>query len=657
MRRDSIRHVRVGMVVALAALFLVPTAAAAQSTAVSGQTVGAAGASSLTIAGHARSLTDLRTASLLGTTAIAGAPVAGPTSEGAGGPVTARDFGAAPSATPTVPTLPPGQADVLGGAGGAVSARGLNAYQSGQANVIAGFGPLDVEPPDQGLCAGNGFVIDTVNLALRVYTSSFVPVSGVQSLAGLIGFPVAQQFGVAKIGGGYILSDPRCLYDAGTGHWFITFLYLGGKGVYSRTGPFPLGPSTYGAEIVLASTGSSPLGTFNVYVLDVSSDPVASNCPCFGDQPLLGADANALLVSTNEYPVFTGGFNGAQVYLLDKAALASGTKSVKVDHFNIGLGVNPPDGNCASSGGAFCFYSVDPTISPTTGSYDTSQSGTAWAISSLDFFGSGDNRLAVWSFTNTASIRSATPSISLSLYLLTGLESYASVGALVPQKAGPIPLGDVVYSNTGTGGGGCVAACAVGPLASNGDGAWDTATYAQGTIWLALSTEIQTPSTSATLGVAFYAVQAAGASVGLANQGYIDVLGANLLFPSVAAGPSGNALVTFTVTGPNNFPSTGFAWVSTTGRGALGSVVYVSAPGQSPQDGFGEYQDIQNSQYRPRWGDYTFAVWSGGTIYFSTEYIQFPNCSDSAFAADPTCGQTRDAFANWGTSLNSVSAS
>ena len=48
-------------------------------------------------------------------------------------------------------------------------------------------------------------------------------------------------------------------------------------------------------------------------------------CPCFGDQPLIGADAKGFYVSTNEFPIFAAGFNGAQVYAMSKAALAAGT--------------------------------------------------------------------------------------------------------------------------------------------------------------------------------------------------------------------------------------------------------------------------------------------------------------------------------------------
>jgi hypothetical protein len=655
MWRTRTRSASIALVLGLSVLFLLPTAGASQSSTPSTQAGSPLASHGPAYAAVGRAPVDLQTAFRIGSTSLAAAT---PLATHAGGPTSAppsfSDY-SRPTGSSAGPALVPStSAASVVASTSAASGMGLNAYDSGQSNFISGFGPLDVEPPDQGLCAGGGYVLETVNLAVQVYNStSFTPVSGVTPLANLVGFPIDQQFGVSKVGGGYILSDPRCLFDTGTGHWFISFLYLGGRGVFSHGGRFPLGANTFGAEFVLASTGHSPMGPFDIYMINVSSDPLASNCPCFGDQPLLGADANTIILSTNEFPIFTGGFNGAQTYLFDKRGMAQGLPAVNVVHFNIGLSVNSPDGSCAASGGLYCFYSVDPTVSPTAKSYDTSGGGTAWAVSSLDFTGAGDTRIAVWSFGDTSSIRSLLPTISLSLDLMTGLEPYSSLGQLVPQQSGAIPLGDTVYSNTGAGGGGCVAACTVGELASNGDGTWDTATYAQGAIWVAVSTAIST-TPSVSMGVAFWVINAAGSSVSLATQGYIAVAGASLLFPSIGVGPSGNALVAFTLTGTTYYPSSAFAWISSTSTGPIGGRIYVSAAGQSPQDGFTEYQSIQTPYYRPRWGDYTWAIWFGGKIYFSTEYIQSPNCSDSAFVLDPTCGATRDEFANWGTSINSV---
>ena len=43
----------------------------------------------------------------------------------------------------------------------------------------------------------------------------------------------------------------------------------------------------------------------------------------------------------------------------------------------------------------------------------------------------------------------------------------------------------------------------------------------------------------------------------------------------------------------------------------------------------------------------------GAGFYFASEYIEYPNCSPrSFFKTDPTCGGTRDDFANFGTSVN-----
>ncbi len=542
------------------------------------------------------------------------------------------------------------------------SALGVNAFDSGTANA-----GLDVEPPDQGLCAGNGFVIDVVNLVLKVYTSSFKPVSSDVALASLVGFPIGQQFGVSPVGGGYILSDPRCLYDAGTGHWFLSFLYLGGPGVFSTGGPFPLHDFAY--EIVLASRTSSPLGGFNVYRIDVSRDPSPKQCPCFGDQPLLGADAFSLIISTNAFPIFGPGFYGSQVYLFDKFGMALGLKSVNVVHFDIGQKVNPPDGSCRASGGLFCFYSVNPADSPTVSSYDFSHGGTAWALSSLDFIGAGDTRIAVWSFSDTSSLLSSKPTITLRLNLGQGLEFYLNLGFLVPQKAGPIPLGDVVFSNHPKAPTfGCSHQCPEGGIASNGDGMFDTVVYAQGALWGAVSTVVNEGTLTHPnfhLGAAFWVINAADGHVSLASQGYVAAKGEQLVFPSIGVGPSGNGLMVFTLTGNDYYPSTAYTVISRNSHGD--GVIYVADMGRSPQDGFTEYQCLaQNSNqnnptcfnaYRPRWGDYSWAVWANGKIYFSSEYIQSPNCSDKAFKADPTCGGTRDPLANWGTSLNSIPVS
>src|SRR5262245_10552162 len=59
------------------------------------------------------------------------------------------------------------------------SFNGLNFRDQRLAN---GGNQFSVEPPDQGLCVGNGFVVEPVNTVVRVYSTAGAPLTGVQDL-------------------------------------------------------------------------------------------------------------------------------------------------------------------------------------------------------------------------------------------------------------------------------------------------------------------------------------------------------------------------------------------------------------------------------------------------------------------------------------------
>jgi len=159
----------------------------------------------------------------------------------------------------------------------------------------------------------------------------------------------------------------------------------------------------------------------------------------------------------------------------------------------------------------------------------------------------------------------------------------------------------------------------------------------------------------------------------LTSQGYVSPAHEDLEFPAMAAlGDSGDedsqdgnrgAIMAFTLsgnggpTGADNggfFPSTAYGRLSSTSGGLLGSVIHIADLGESPQGGFTEYNGYLGPT-GPRWGDYNNAVALGGTIYFSTNYIEYPNCEPPAFTLTlGTCGGTRNGNTNWGTSVNSV---
>jgi hypothetical protein len=99
-------------------------------------------------------------------------------------------------------------------------------------------------------------------------------------------------------------SDPKCYFDTDTQRFFLTVL---------QEDP---APSVRAHTLIAVSKTSDPTGDWYLYSLDATDDgldgtPAHPNCPCFGDQPLIGADAYGFFVTTNEFGDVEG-FNGAQ---------------------------------------------------------------------------------------------------------------------------------------------------------------------------------------------------------------------------------------------------------------------------------------------------------------------------------------------------------
>lgn len=573
--------------------------------------------------------------------------------------------------------------------GGAVSnPNGVNANHSS---------PFTVEPPDQGLCAGGGYVAESVNQGeIQFFTSDLTSVSGVIPLDSLMGLTA-----LGYSSGG----DIMCQYDtANGGHWIITQFVSASP--ESASGPFggcfAAVPDTC-YEGIAVSVTNNPTGSYYVYFLNantVNNDPgsdtnpacytVTSGTYCFtgillNDYAKTALTNDALLLFYDEFPLY-GGFNGAQEFAFQKSALESGSSSVNVAYENMGNAANlypiPTNGAFQPYAiGGDGWYEVIPAQTTDPSQYDNSHGGTGYMITSLDFFGTGDNRVAVFDWTGLSSLNSAgcagCDSIAFGGQMLTGVATYQDEGAACPvtdyytistfcglaaQKTGQIPLGD----NCAILGAGLTSPCAENGIATNGDGATE-AFYANGVIWTAVSTVVlQTFTHSASelhIGATYYGVKTHDSTPGivftLASQGQVSAIHEDMAFPSFAVGGN-TVLISFTLTGNGGptgadnggfYPSSAFLILSGAGKG----VVHVAAMGQSPQDGFTQYRP----DTRPRWGDYGQAVFdsSNGRIYFSSEFINAPPCSDSAYMADNTCGGTRAPAANWGTSVNYISVS
>jgi len=199
---------------------------------------------------------------------------------------------------------PSAQADAVATSSTAlkISFNGINHRQQRLANNGNQF---SLEPPDQGLCVGNGFILETINDALNVYDLKGNSLKGVTDLNTFYGYPPAINRTTGAFG--QFVTDPSCYFDKPTQRWFHIVLTIE---VDPKTGAF-LGPNHL--DIAVSQT-SSPLGLFTIYRIPVQDDgtqgtpnhkcqglPPTGLGPCLGDYPHLGADANGFYITTNEY--------------------------------------------------------------------------------------------------------------------------------------------------------------------------------------------------------------------------------------------------------------------------------------------------------------------------------------------------------------------
>ena len=196
----------------------------------------------------------------------------------------------------------------------------------------AGF---SLEPPDQGMCVGGGKVVEVINDVAQVFTTSGRPVTPAVSLASVYGYP--EFYDARTKAYGPFLTDPSCVFDAGTQRFYLTTLTLD---VNPKTGDLLL---TNHLDVAVSRT-SDPADGFRYYSIPTTDTggadgPLHKSCPCLGDYPRIGTDATGFYVTTNEYPwgsgkgEFGNGFNGAQLYAVSKRALARGDGIVKVVDF------------------------------------------------------------------------------------------------------------------------------------------------------------------------------------------------------------------------------------------------------------------------------------------------------------------------------------
>jgi hypothetical protein len=534
---------------------------------------------------------------------------------------------------------------------------GLNHYQQ---RYSRGGNQFSLEPPDQGMCAGNGDVVEVVNDVFNVYSAatgaSLLPdntatniVSGFPrnvnhavDLNSFYGYPPAinRATGVR----GQFVTDPSCLFDAQTQRWFVVALTLdsqaGGpcQGVFSCVNHLDLA----------VSQTSDPTGGWNIYRIDVTNDGTNTGGvnpgPYLGDYPHMGADANGIYLTTNSYPWHTNGFSGAQIYALSKAQLAAGATSVTMQHIDTSGTVNEPSDAGSTQPG----FTVWPSQSPGTSQFNLSKGGTEYFLSSNaadeaqnPVSGAAgtrtSNQLVVWTLANTSSLNGV-PALSLSNKVLT-VGQYGVPPKQQQPGSGAAPTTDVpqgfcLNDETTLLFDGVTQGCwklLVGTTAHNAtkpevvarpdsnDTRMQQVMYANGKLWGALDTALNPDAGPQRAGIAWYIVNPAAGK--LVMDGYLGASGHDFTYPAIGVTASGRGVMAFTDTGDTTYPSAAYAPIDAlAGVGAWNDVT--GGLGAAADDGFSGYK-AQNfpNPIRSRWGDYGAAAVDGNSVWIASEYI------------------------------------
>jgi hypothetical protein len=151
------------------------------------------------------------------------------------------------------PPSPPGT-PVASNPGGATGFNGLtHADQRNAGTGIYANTQFSLEPPDQGLCAGHGFVLESVNLALAVYNQSGTQLTAPTALNQFYKRSPA----INRVTGvtGDFLSDPKCYWDPVGQRFIQTILEVDAPGVFNGTTP------VNGTRVLIAVTACCSAGS------------------------------------------------------------------------------------------------------------------------------------------------------------------------------------------------------------------------------------------------------------------------------------------------------------------------------------------------------------------------------------------------------------
>ncbi len=386
-------------------------------------------------------------------------------------------------------------------------ATGLTANFNGTSSrdsAVTNFG-AEFEPPDQGLCAGNGFVVEHGQLRLHGLPPNGTVVTGPFNVNGPFDEGLTE-----------FTSDPRCQYDAATNTWFATILFISADNTHVTRSTSPSTPR---------ATRPTPWTMYQIDTTDTGgkTGPKHPGCPCFGDQPLLGHR----LARTSTSPP-TSSRSSARSSTAPRSTRSpratwstAGPPStpahfVHFDNLNIG-------GTVAAS--------VQPAIT-------TGNAPAEYFLNSLDPNGTFDQRVGVWAMTNRGAVATGgKPTLSSIVIAIRGIRHPARRRAEGRRAACSTPATTACSrpsSSAATSG----ASSAPSVTIPN-----DPAARA-GAAWFDVRPTVSNGVIS---------------TAPVRRQGYVSLAGNYLIYPALQATPSGKAAMVITLSGPRQFPSAAYS--------------------------------------------------------------------------------------------------
>lgn len=442
---------------------------------------------------------------------------------------------------------------------------GISAVDSENANA-----GLDLTPPDEGVCASQGYVMNLVNDAGIVYSSSGGALTAPFSLYSFFN----EQFPNYTAGTGEgTIGDARCQFDAATGTWFASELAVATDGSESHID-------------LAVDHNASPLSAWTIYQIP-TTNVGGDVCPCVGDQPLLGVDPFLVTLQTNQYNLTSGAFEGGAVFLLSKKDLIAGSA---VTFFPYALFT--------------CSGTPCGSFQPASNLDGHRPAKAMYLVGSFDPNGTSSSTVIALAFSHEDQIDAATPvAPTVSSYAVSGQTYAFPVSA--QQWGSPNPL-------------------------SADDDRMTSAWNAGGTLWASLDTAVNVSGDSATRdGVAWWALNpqldpTSGLLTGLqiVKQGIVATKGENLLYPAITAGKKGQPVMALSMTGQGVFPSAAYS---------VGSFETVSIFGLGSAADADYSCSLVTPTITPcRWGDYSAvaAVPGSNVVVVAANYV---NAAQTAF--------------------------